>query len=301
MLIWFPSEVCADSIRRAESSSGYLAADERNQLSNVLWRRHMENLSDRWAIVTGASSGFGVHFANILAERKSNLVLVARRSGPMETLAGELRQRHSVQVVVEAMDLSRPGAGADLKGRIDARGTPIDILVNNAGYGLYGTFVDQPLEKIIDMLRLNMVTVTELTHIFACDMVKRRRGHILLTASFLGYQAVPGFAAYAATKAYVLQLGEALHQELKPHGVSVTALCPGASETAFGEIAGQKISPLVRLMITEPHAVAHAGIAAMLARRATVMPGFLNRATVFFERLMPRPLQRTIVGKVIAG
>jgi short-subunit dehydrogenase len=261
----------------------------------------MENLSNRWAIVTGASSGFGVQFAKILAERRSNLVLVARRAEPMETLAAELRQRHSIQVAVEAIDLSRPGAGAELKARVDARGTPIDILVNNAGYGLYGTFVNQPLEKITDMLQLNMVTVTELTHIFARDMVNRQCGHILLTASLLGYQAVPGYAAYAATKAYVLQFGEALHQELKPHGVSVTSLCPGVSETAFGEIAGQKISPLLRLMITKPHAVAKAGIVAMLARRATVMPGFLNKTTVFFERLMPRPMQRTIVGKVISG
>src|SRR5262249_47207487 len=197
----------------------------------------------------------------------------------METLAAELRQRHSVQVAVEPLDLSIPGAGAELKEHIDARGTPIDILVNNAGFGLYGAFVDQPIEKITDMLQLNMVTVTELTHIFARDMVKRRRGHILLTASLLGYQAVPGYAAYAPTKGYVLQLGEALHQELKAHGVSVTALCPGASETAFGEIAGQRISPLVRLMITKPHAIAEAGIAAMLARRASITPGFLNKAT----------------------
>jgi uncharacterized protein len=275
--------------------------DRRGDVIVIQESQRVEDFSNRWAMVTGASSGFGVQFAQLLAERKANLVLVARRTEPMEALAKELRHRHGVQVVVEGMDLARTGAAADLKSRLDALGVPVNVLVNNAGYGLYGAFLDQPLEKITAMLQLNMITVTELTHIFARDMVQRRSGHILLTASLLGYQAVPGFAAYAATKAYVLLLGEALHQELEPHGISVTALCPGSSETSFGEVAGQKLSPLVRLMTVEPHRVAMAGVEAMLRRRATVVPGFLNKATVFFDRLMPRPMQRMIVGKVIAG
>jgi short-subunit dehydrogenase len=261
----------------------------------------MENLYNQWALVTGASSGFGVQFAKLLAERKANLVLVARRTEPMERLAEELRRKYSVQVVVEAMDLSRAGVGAELKSRLDRRRIPIDILMNNAGYGIYGAFLDQPLEKITDMLQLNMITVTELTYIFARDMVKRRGGHILLTASLLGYQAVPGYAAYAATKAYVLLFGEALHQELAPHGIAVTALCPGISATSFGEVAGQKFSPLLKMMLMKPQPVAKAGVLAMLGRRATVVPGFLNKATVFLDRLMPRRMQRLILGKVVAG
>jgi uncharacterized protein len=261
----------------------------------------MDNLNGKWALVTGASSGFGIEFAKLLAERKANLVLVARRTEPMDSLAEELRQMHSVHVVVEGMDLSRAGAGAELKARIDARGIPVETLVNNAGYGLYGAFLDQPLEKIANMLQLNMITVTELTYVFARDMVKRRSGYILLTASLLGYQAVPGYAAYAATKAYVLLFGEALHQELEPHGVAVTALCPGMSETSFGEVAGQKLSPLLRIMLMKPRPVAKAGVLAMLGRRATVVPGFLNKATVFLDRLMPRPMQRMILGKVVSG
>jgi uncharacterized protein len=270
-------------------------------MSSGFRRELVEDFTNRWAVVTGASSGFGVQFAHLLAERKANLVLVARRTEPMEVLAKELRHRHGVQVVVEGMDLARTGAAADLKSRLDARGTPVDVLVNNAGYGLYGAFLDQALEKITDMLQLNMITVTELTHLFARDMVRRRNGHILLTASLLGYQAVPGFAAYAATKAYVLLLGEALHQELEPHGVNVTALCPGTSATSFVEVAGQRVSPLLKMMATTPEHIAKAGVLAMLQRRATVVPGFLNKATVFFDRLMPRPMQRMIVGKVVAG
>lgn len=166
---------------------------------------------------------------------------------------------------------------------------------------MHGSFLDQQLQKITDMMQVNMTTVTELTHAFARDMVKRGGGHILLLASLLGYQAVPGDAAYAATKAYVLLFGEALHRELEPHGVTVTALCPGLSATSFGEVAGQKLSPLLKMMIMEPHAVAKVGVLAMLGRRATVVPGFLNKATVFLDRLMPRSMQRTVLGKIMAG
>ena len=261
----------------------------------------MENLRDKWSLVTGASSGFGVQFARLLAARKSNLVLTARRTEPMERLAAELRQKYAVDIAIEGMDLARPGAGTELKSRLAARGVSIDILVNNAGYGWYGSFIDQPLNTITDMLQLNVTTLTELTYLFAADMVERRAGHILLIASLLGYQAVPGYAVYAATKAYVLLLGEALHQELQPHGVAVTALCPGPSATSFGEVAGAKTSPLLNMMTMDPQTVAEAGIRAMLARDATMVPGFWNKTIVFLDRLMPRPMQRAVFGKVTAG
>src|SRR5512138_2106796 len=122
-----------------------------------LRRYYMEDFDKKWALVTGASSGFGVEFARLLAERRANLVLVARRTEAMEKLAEELRQRHAVQVVVEGMDLSQPGVGSELKSRLDTRDIPISILVNNAGYGLYGSFLDQPVEKITQMLQLNMI------------------------------------------------------------------------------------------------------------------------------------------------
>jgi short-subunit dehydrogenase len=261
----------------------------------------MENLRDKWSLITGASSGFGVQFAKLLAARKSNLVLAARRTEPMERLAAELRHQHGVDIAIEGIDLARPGAAKDLKSRLDARGVSIEILVNNAGYGWYGSFIDQPLGKITDMLQLNVTTLTQLTHLFAAEMVERRAGHILLISSLLGYQAVPGYAVYAATKSYVLLLGEALHQELDPHGVAVTALCPGPASTSFAEVAGAKSSPLLNMMTMDPQTVAEVGIRAMLSRRATTVPGFLNKAIVFLDRLMPRPMQRTIFGKVTAG
>src|SRR5215831_2686743 len=259
----------------------------------------MEDLRGKGALITGASSGFGVEFAKLLAERSANLVLVARRTELMDKLAVELQRKHEVQVIVIGMDLSRKGVGAELKFDLDRRGISVDILVNNAGFGMYGNFLDQPLQKIADMLQVNMMTLTELTYVFARDMVRGGGGHILLLASLLGFQAVPGYAAYAATKAYVLLFGEALHQELEPRGVAVTALCPGLSATSFVEVAGQKLSPVLKMMIMKPHPVAEAGVVAMLGRRAAVIPGFVNKATVFLNRLMPRSMQRMVVGRVV--
>lgn len=152
----------------------------------------MSTLQGKWALVTGASSGLGVEFAKLFAERRANLVLVARRMEPMNRLAEELTRKHSLQIVVIGMDLSRPGAAAELKSDLDARGIAIGSLVNNAGYGMYGGFLDQKLEAISGMMRVNMLALTELTHIFGRDMVKRREGQILMLASLLGYQAVPG-------------------------------------------------------------------------------------------------------------
>lgn len=160
----------------------------------------MSTLQGKWALVTGASSGLGVEFAKLFAERRANLVLVARRMEPMNRLAEELTRKHSVRIVVIGMDLSRPGAAAELKSDLDARGIAIGSLVNNAGYGMYGGFLDQKLEAISGMMRVNMLSLTELTHIFGRDMVKRREGQILMLASLLGYQAVPGYAAYAQAR-----------------------------------------------------------------------------------------------------
>jgi short-subunit dehydrogenase len=261
----------------------------------------VDNLSGKWALVTGASSGFGVEFATLLAERNANLILAARRTEPMEKLAEQLRQERRVSVVVEGIDLSIAGAGAELKSRLDERGVAVDVLVNNAGYGLYGDFVDQPLQKILGMLQLNMLAVAELTHVFAADMVKRRTGHILLVASLLGYQATPGYAAYAASKGYVLLFGEALHEELKPHGVSVTVLSPGASATAFGEVARQKDTAPLRMLMMQPRPVARTGILAMLRHRTSVVAGILNKLVVFLFRFTPRQMQRGVMQRVMSG
>src|SRR6476619_2012373 len=156
------------------------------------------------ALITGASSGIGAEFADLLAAQKVNLVLAARRREPMEQLAADLRRKHGVDVLVEAIDLASPGAAARLKSSLDERSISIDILVNNAGYGLQGDFLDTPIERTVDMIQLNITALTELSYLFGRDMAERGSGHILLIASLLAFQAVPSYAAYAATKAYVL-------------------------------------------------------------------------------------------------
>ncbi len=166
----------------------------------------MNSFAGKWALITGASSGLGLDFADLLAAQKVNLVLAARRRESMEKLAADLRRKYGVDVLVEAIDLAAPGAASHLKSSLDARSVTIDILLNNAGYGLHGALLDTPIERTTDMIQLNITTLTELTYLFGRDMAARRSGHILLVASLMAFQAVPSYAAYAATKAYVLAL-----------------------------------------------------------------------------------------------
>jgi short-subunit dehydrogenase len=259
----------------------------------------MDIVAGKWALVTGASSGFGLEFAALLAQKGANLVLVARRKEQMERMADRLRSDQRIDVVVETLDLTEAGAAVHLKSRIDANRIPIEVLVNNAGFGLYGEFLNQPVEQVRKMLQVNMIGVTELTHLFGREMANRGSGHILFIASLLGYQATPGYAAYAASKAYVLLLGEALNAELKPHGVAVTVLSPGPAATSFSEVAGQRDTPIIRLLMMDAGPVARIGIDSMLRRRSTVVAGLLNRMIVFGNRLIPRSLQRQIMQSAV--
>ncbi|HEY9103740.1 SDR family oxidoreductase [Chitinimonas sp.] len=254
----------------------------------------MEKLNGKWALVTGASSGFGMDFAGALAERGANLVLVARRREPMEALAARLRSDHGVKVEVIGMDLARPGVGLELKQLLSERDIAVDVLINNAGYGVYGDFVEQALDRTLDMLQLNMLSLTELTHAFAADMVSRGSGHILLVASLGGYQATPTYAAYAASKAYVLLFGEALNTELAPKGVKVSVLSPGITATQFLAVSGQRPTLYQRLVMMRPRPVVNTGLAALFKGKASVIPGLANKLTAFSNRLAPRSLQSKV-------
>ncbi len=245
-----------------------------------------------WALITGASSGFGADFARELAGQKHDLVLVARRTEPMEALARELEERHRIRTRVIGMDLARPGVGAQLKAQLDAEDIAVDVLINNAGYGVYGELVEQSLARTLDMLQLNVVGLTELTHVFGADMARRGRGQILLVASIGGYQATPTYAAYSASKAYVLLFGEALHEELKKRGVTVTVVSPGVAATSFFAVSGQKPTRYQRLLMMRSQDVVRVGLSAMRRGRASIVPGFLNALTVWLNRLFPRSTQR---------
>lgn len=254
----------------------------------------MRDLTGQWALVTGASSGFGVDFAHLLAERGANLVLAARSVDAMEHLAAELRERHGVRTQVIGIDLARAGVGIELRDRLMQAGIAIDILINNAGYGVYGDFLSQPVARALDMLQLNMLSLTELTHAFAEGMAARGRGKILLVSSIGGYQATPTYAAYSASKAYVLLFGEALHEELKDRGVTVTVLSPGITATRFLAVSGQKATLYQRLVMMQSRPVARLGLKALFAGRASIVPGWLNALTAWSNRLMPRMVQRRV-------
>ena len=250
--------------------------------------------SEKWALITGASSGFGVDFAHELAAQGDNLVLVARRVEPMQALGAELERAHGVRVKIIGMDLARAGVGAELLSRLDAEGIVVDTLINNAGYGLFGEFVDQPLQRTLDMLQLNMLSLTELTHAFGGAMARRGSGRILLVASIGGYQATPTYAAYSASKSYVLLFGEALHEELRPRGVTVTVLSPGITATEFLKVSGQTATFYQRLVMMRSRPVVRIGLRALARGRASVVPGWLNAVTAWSNRLMPRNVQRKV-------
>jgi hypothetical protein len=259
----------------------------------------MTTANNSWVLVTGASSGFGEEYARQYAERGHSLVLVARRLDRLQTLAEALRQQYRMDVVVEQVDLSDVEAVVQLHQRLRERGIAIDILINNAGHGLQGPFVDSKLDAALAMLQLDVVSLTAVTHLFAQDMRTRGRGKILLVASLLAYQGVENFAVYAAAKAYVLRLGEALHRELKRDGVTVTAVCPGMSETGFATAAQQKITPALKRMMMQPAPVVRASIRGLESGRISVVPGWVNKAAVIFVWATPRWLHQAVFSRVM--
>jgi uncharacterized protein len=261
----------------------------------------MTTADNSWVLVTGASSGFGEEFARQYAEQGHSLVLVARRLDRLQALAEALRQQYDIDVVAEQVDLSDIAAVVQLHQRLRERGMAIDILINNAGHGLQGPFVESQLDAVMAMVQLDVTSLTAVTHVFAQDMRTRGRGKILLVASLLAYQGVQNFAVYAAAKAYVLRLGEALHREFKRDGVTVTVLCPGVSETGFATAAQMKITPALKQLMMQPAPVVRAGIHALQAGRISVVPGWANKALVILTWATPRWLHQAFLSRAMNG
>lgn len=260
---------------------------------------HTKMTNKSWVLITGASSGFGEEFARQYAEQGHSLVLVARRLDRLQKIADGLRQQFGIEVVVEQVDLSDVAAIVQLHQRLRERDIAIDILINNAGHGLQGPFIDSKLDAALTMVQLDIASLTAVTHVFAQDMRTRGRGKILLVASLLAYQGVENFAVYSAAKAYVLRLGEALHRELKRDGITVTALCPGMSNTGFATAAQQKITPALKLLMMQPAPVVRAGIRALHAGRMSVVPGLANKAMVIFTWATPRWLHQAMFSRAM--
>lgn len=255
--------------------------------------------NNSWVLITGASSGFGEEFARQYAEQGHSLVLVARRMDRLQTLAEALRQQHGIEVVVEQVDLSAIESIISLHQRLADQGIAVDILINNAGYGLQGPFLDANQDVALDMVQLDIASLTAVTHVFGRDMRLRGRGKILLVASMLANLGMENFAVYSAAKAYVLRLGEALHRELKPHGITITVLCPGMSNTGFAVAAKQKITPGLKRLMMQTTPVVRAGIRALKTGRISVVPGWANKAIVLFIWATPRWLHQAVFSRIM--
>jgi uncharacterized protein len=247
-------------------------------------------------LVTGASGGIGYELAKVFAAGGSDLVLVARSAGKLEELAGELRNRHGIGARVLAIDLARPGAADEVFGAMQEAGVHVDVLVNNAGFATYGPFLETDLQAELDEMQLNMVTLTHLTKRFLPGMVSRRWGGVLNVASTAAFQPGPLMAVYYATKAYVLSFSEALAEELRGTGVTVTVLAPGPTATGFQDRAAMAESKLFSsLKVADAAGVARAGYEGFRAGRRIVIPGLANRLLAQSYRLTPRALTTRVV------
>src|SRR5919107_771014 len=212
--------------------------DPPRRVANENWEKMAMTEEPRWTLITGASSGIGAELARAFAERGYPLVLTARREERLVALSAELSRSQGVPVEVMAVDLEDREAPRDLHEMLQERGIAVHTLVNNAGFGLRGYFASLPHEKQLAMIDLNVTALTSLCRLMLPGMIERRRGGILNVASIAAFQAGPHMAVYYATKAFVLSLSEGLHDEAKPHGVTVTALCPGPTESEFSDTAG---------------------------------------------------------------
>ena len=243
----------------------------------------------RTALVTGASRGIGEAFARHLAALGKDLVLVSRSEDQLRSLGEELSSRHGVQAHAIAADLARPASAASLYRQVEALGVQVDFLVNNAGYSKAGEFTSLGLDAQADMVRLNVNTLMELTRLYLPAMRQRRCGGVINIASNAAFQPVPGMAVYAATKAFVLSFSEAVAEEVASDGVRVMALCPGATDTDFWNVAG--VWEERRTSMPSPDEVVAAGLRAFEQGRSFFVPGFLNRVVAFFSRrVLPRGL-----------
>ncbi len=250
------------------------------------------------ALVTGASSGIGAELARIHAERKGNLVLVARRADRLEALKAELEQAHGITAHVIAKDLSDPEAPQQIHDELAAQDVQIDYLINNAGFGYAGLFHEQNWARNEAMIKVNVVALAALTRLFAPEMAARGSGRILNVASMAGFLPGPLQAVYYATKAFVVSFSEATNNELAGTGVTVTALCPGPVKTEFLDQANLKhVRGLARYV--SAHGVAQAGYDAMRKGKTIIVPGVVNKLIIHLLLPLAPRKQATAISRAM--
>jgi uncharacterized protein len=255
------------------------------------------DLTNDTALITGSSGGIGEEFARQLAQRRTNLVLVARRLDKLEELRTTLLARHSdIEIDVIAADLSVSGSAAQLADEVNRRGRRIDVLINNAGVGLHGDFVEQDPERNAAQIQLNCGTLVDLTARFLPAMTRARHGVVINVASTAAFQPTPSMAVYGATKAFVLSFTEALWQESKGTGVRVLTLCPGATETEFFARTGEEFMTRGR---QTPKQVVDTALKALDKSSPTVISGLANAALALSTRFVPRRVLAQISQRIM--
>ena len=256
----------------------------------------------RCALVTGASGGIGESIAREFAARGYDLVLVARTKERLDTIAADLSTTHDTNSTVIAMDLAETNAGHQLATNVLGRGIAVDVLVNNAGFADYGNLWEANADKIDQMIRLNIATLTELMHDLLPGMVARNTGRVMNIASTAAFLPGPLMAVYYATKAYVLSVSEAVNEELKGTGVTVTAVCPGPTESGFVAKADMQSSKLFKGGgVMDVDTVARTAVSSTLKGKAVAVVGLKNKFTVLSPRFLPRRIVPGIVKKAQAA
>lgn len=255
--------------------------------------------TQKFTLITGASSGIGYELADVFAREKHNLILVARSEGKLQTLKEKLEATYAIQAHVLVCDLSQAAAPRKLYEATESRGWNIDILVNNAGFGALGEFATSDLNRYLEMIQVNITSLTELTRLYLPHMMARKAGKIMNVASIAAFQAGPMMAVYYATKAYVLSFSEALAEELSGHGISVTTLCPGPTESNFISASGTSEIPILqKIKIPTSRDVAEYGYQALMAQKVVAVHGLTNKMLVLGGKLAPRSVARKMVKRL---
>jgi uncharacterized protein len=253
----------------------------------------------RYALITGASSGIGLALAEALARRGRNLILVARQRDALESIACELTQRFAVEVLFSACDLSEPLQVSGLLQELEQADRQIELLINNAGIGSAGAFLQQDWSREQQLIEVNILALTRLSHAIGQRMVQQGGGQILNVASVASFQPGPWMSNYYASKAFVLSFSEGLREELKEQGVEVSVLCPGPTRSAFFRNAQMKSSRLEQSsLMMNCEEVALITVQALEKNRAIIIPGWRNKLMAYWPRFAPRALVRRLVGKV---
>ena len=252
------------------------------------------------ALITGASSGIGLELAKIHASKGGDLVVVARSEDKLQTLKNELENQYDIAVHVIAKDLSIPNAATEVFKETESIGIQVDYLINNAGFGLYGKFEDSEWEVENNMIQVNITALTQFTKLYLPGMIARKNGKIMNVASTAAFVPGPTMTVYCATKPYVLSFSEALNNEVNHQGISVTALCPGATASGFSKTAKADKSALFsKTKLANSEEVAQFGYAAMLKGKQVAIHGFTNQFLAFIVRFTPRSFVVKISRKVI--